>query len=190
MKRVFRRRVTVEFTLTDAQQGEPSANRCDDLAATPVEEVIAREKEGTLGGWFADTDYTVISDVVTLKADEAPRETTHMVSERRLGQLDLPAVPGFLTAVRVVEANVPRIVGPDWLFIHSPITFTIDLPDDLAPGMVVEWDDAGDAGDYCLYTVVTRLTAGSVTFAHFGRGPDAALSAARYANTTFRREGE
>ena len=105
--------------------------------------------------------------------------TTHRVTGGCLGQLDLPVHPGHLTAVRVVEANVPRITGPDWLIFHpSVIAFEIMLPDGLAPGAVVEWDDR-PGGDWdCWYTVVTAVSATSVTVTHCGRGPDGALAAA------------
>ena len=119
--------------------------------------------------------------------------TTHAVRDGRLNQLDLPVRPGHLTAVRVVEANVPRLTGPDWLFIHSPITFAIALPDGLALGAVVEWEDQpGGSWQDWLYTVVTAISGTSVTFAHAGRGPSGALEAARAGNTlkTARERGE
>jgi hypothetical protein len=115
-------------------------------------------------------------------ARKSPRKgskTTHAVTGGCLGQLDLPAWPGFLTGVRVVEANVPRITR-DMVICHDAVTFRIMLPPDLAPGTVVEWEDrqGGSWRDW-LYTVVTASSAKSVTFAHAGRGPDGALEAAR-----------
>jgi hypothetical protein len=112
-------------------------------------------------------------------------KTTHAVSAGCLSQLDLPVRPGFLTAARVIEANVPRITGPDWLiFYPSPVTFSIALPAGLKAGTVVEWEDRqhGSWRDW-LYTVVTAVSETSVAFAHAGRGPDGALAAAMAANT-------
>jgi hypothetical protein len=106
------------------------------------------------------------------------KRTAHAVTGGYLGQLDLPHHPGFLKAVRTVEANVPRITR-GWLIVHGPVTFSVTLPADLAPGMVVEWADAPDQvlAD-CTYTVVTAMSATSVTFAHYGRDADGALAAA------------
>ena len=110
------------------------------------------------------------------------KRTTHAVSNGYLDQLDLPHHPGFLKAVRTVEANVPRITR-DWLICHGPVTFTIMLPADLTPGTVVEWADVPDTSlTDCTYTVVTAMNATSVTFAHIGRDADGALAAALYAN--------
>jgi hypothetical protein len=110
------------------------------------------------------------------------KRTTHAVTNGCLGQLDLPHRPGFLTAARVVEANVPRITR-DLLICHGPVTFRIMLPPDLKPGTVVEWADAPD-GSYAdrACTVVTAVSARSVTFAHYGRDAKGALAAARAAN--------
>ena len=109
------------------------------------------------------------------------KHTTHAVRNGYLDQLDLPHHPGFLKAVRTVEANVPRITR-DWLIVHGPVTFSVSLPADLKPGTVVEWADGESLAD-CSYTVVTALTATSVTFAHLGRDATGALEAALWANT-------
>lgn len=107
--------------------------------------------------------------------------TKHAVRDGCLWQLDLPVWPASLTAVRVVEANVPRITGPDWLIIHGPVTFRIELPDGLAPGAVVEWDDQpGGSWQGYWYTTVTAISDTSVTFRHAGHGPEGALEAARF----------
>jgi hypothetical protein len=108
--------------------------------------------------------------------------STHAVRGGCLRQRDLPVHSGHLSGVRVVEANVPRITGPDWLFFHDVTEFRIDLPEGLAAGQVVEWDDQPPIGPGPWYTVVTEITAESVTFAHCGRGPDGALAAALAAN--------
>ena len=107
--------------------------------------------------------------------------TRHTVRGGRLNQLDLPVWPASLTAVRVVEANFPRITGPDWLIIHGPVTFSVELPIGLVPGAVVEWDERPDSfwPDYW-YTTVTFIRETSITFRHAGRGPDGALEAARF----------
>jgi hypothetical protein len=108
------------------------------------------------------------------------KRTTHAVTGGYLGQLDLPHRPGHLKAVRVAEANVPRITR-DLLICHGPVTFNIMLPPDLEPGMVVEWAE-GESLAGCTYTVVTALSATSVTFAHYGRDAKGALAAAQAAN--------
>lgn len=112
------------------------------------------------------------------------KHTTHAVKDGRLGQLDLPHRPGFLKAVRVVEANVPRITR-DLLICHGPVTFTVMLPPDLKVGAVVEWAEGECLAD-CSYTVVTAISGTSVTFAHLGRDAEGALAAALWANTRCR----
>jgi hypothetical protein len=118
-----------------------------------------------------------------------PRRTTHAITDGCLGQLDLPVKPGFLVAVRVTLANVPRITGPAWLIRHTLPWFTIALPDEpLTPGTVVEWANAPDEALADLYyTVVEAISDRSVTFAHFGKDAGGALSAAYYANTRWPR---
>jgi hypothetical protein len=121
-------------------------------------------------------------------APRRPRLTTHALTDGCLGQLDLPVRPGFLVAVRVTVANVPRITGPAWLIRHTLPWLTIALPDDLRPGQVVEWASQPDETLADLYyTVVEAITPRAVTFAHFGRDADAALAAAYYANTRWPR---
>ena len=116
----------------------------------------------------------------------APRRTTHAITNGCLGQLDLPVKPGFLVAVRVTLANVPRITGPAWLIRHTLPWFTIALPDELMPGTVVEWARQPDTSIADLYyTVVEAIDGRTVTFAHFGADADGALAAAFYANTRF-----
>jgi hypothetical protein len=119
-----------------------------------------------------------------------PRITTHAITRGYLDQLDLPVKPGFLTAVRETIANVPRITGPNWTIAHTLPRFGIMLPAGLAPGTVVEWADT-PGGEATLadlnYTVVTAISARSVSFAHFGRDADGALAAAYYANTKIRK---
>src|ERR1017187_10344133 len=113
------------------------------------------------------------------------KHTTHAVTDGYLGQLDLPHHPGHLKAVRVVEANFPRITR-DLLIRHGAVTFDIVLPPDFKPGTVVEWANVPDQVDTDrTYTVVTEYSATSVTFAHLGRGAKAALEAACYANARF-----
>jgi hypothetical protein len=111
------------------------------------------------------------------------RTTTHtLVRGGYLRQLDLPHHPGRLVAIRTVEANVPRITR-DWLICHGPVTFEVMLPDDLTVGAVVEWvDQPAETLDDHEFTVITALTATSVTFARYGTGPDGALAAARAAS--------
>lgn len=110
------------------------------------------------------------------------RHTTHAVKDGCLSQLDLPVRPGFLTAVRTVEANIPRITR-DWLIFNpSAVAFAIALPEGLEPGTVVEWADIRDDLDGRMHTVVTALTPRSITFAHLGRGAVGALEAAKWAN--------
>ena len=113
------------------------------------------------------------------------KHTTHAVKNGYLGQLDLPHHPGHLKAIRTFEANWPRITR-DWLIVHDAVTFRLMLPTDLKPGTVVEWADSPDqvSGDRA-YTVVTALSATSVTFAHLGRDAKGALEAAYWANTRF-----
>jgi hypothetical protein len=113
------------------------------------------------------------------------KHTTHAVKNGCLDQLDLPHRPGYLKAVRVVEANVPRITR-DLTIRHGPVTFQVMLPPDLKPGTVIEWADAPDESlADCAYTVVTAVSAKSVTFAHLGRDATGALEAAFWANTRF-----
>jgi len=109
------------------------------------------------------------------------RQTEHALAGGCLQQLDLPVKPGHLRAARVIEANVPRLTGDDWMFIYGGVTFMIELPRGLRPGAVVEWDDRQDELN-CAYTVVTAMTATSITFAHCGRGAKGALAAASAAS--------
>lgn len=122
---------------------------------------------------------------MTARTAPGPRLTSHAIKGGCLGQLDLPVMPGFLVAVRVTLANVPRITGPAWLIRHTLPWFTIALPDEgLTPGTVVEWANQPDTSIADLYyTVVEAIDDRSVTFAHFGADADGALAAAFYANT-------